>query len=180
MSPDRDQFEATPPASPGDASAAPPETADASGSPEPADVATPARAAAQAAGSSRPARAQRSVRYPNAYVWFIFLAALDVMLTYLILHPVLFFRDPDMTESRGTEVNALADWIIERWDVPGVVVFKFTLVVLVVILCEIIGRHKDETGRRIAEWAVAITAIPVIIALIQMGFDLYFWFHPPH
>jgi len=125
-------------------------------------------------------RSKWSVRYPNAYVWFVFLAALDVMLTYLILHPVLFFRGPDMTDSRGAEANVLAGWIIERWDVPGMVAFKFLLVVLVVVLCEIIGRHKEETGRRIAEWAVAITAIPVIIALIQMGFDLYFWFHPPH
>jgi hypothetical protein len=125
-------------------------------------------------------RARRSVRYPNAYVWFVFLAALDVVLTYLILHPVLFFRDPGMTESRGAEANALANWIIERWDVPGMVVFKFLLVLLVVVLCEIIGRYKEQTGRRIAEWAVAITAIPVILALIQMGLDLYFWFQPPH
>jgi hypothetical protein len=125
-------------------------------------------------------RARRSVRYPNAYVWFVFLAALDIMLTYLILHPVLFSHDPFMTEPRGAETNALANWIIERWDVPGMVAFKFLLVVLVVVLCEIIGRHKEQTGRRIAEWAVAITAIPVILALIQMVFDLYFWFHPPH
>jgi type II secretory pathway component PulF len=121
---------------------------------------------------------KRSVRYPNAYVWFVFLAALDIILTYLILHPVLFPRGADMTESRGMETNALADWIIERWDVPGMVAFKFLLVVLVVVLCEIIGRRKEETGRRIAEWAVAITAIPVVIALIQMSLDLYFWFYP--
>jgi hypothetical protein len=118
------------------------------------------------------------VRYPNAYVWFVFLAALDVILTYLILHPVLFSRGADMTESRGIEANALADWIIERWDVPGMVAFKFVLVVLVVLLCEVIGRRKDETGRRIAEWAVAITSIPVVVALIQMSLDLYFWFYP--
>lgn len=127
---------------------------------------------------TRPPPPKRSVRYPNAYVWFVFLAALDVILTYLILHPVLFPRGVDLTESRGEEANALADWVIQRWDVPGMVAFKFVLVVLVVLLCEVIGRRKDQTGRRIAEWAVAITSIPVLVALIQMSLDLYFWFYP--
>ena len=116
--------------------------------------------------------------YPNAYVWFVFLSALDIMLTYLILHPVLFSRDVFMSESRGVEENVLANWFLERWDVPGLVAFKFMLVVIVVTLCEIIGRRKDATGRRLAEWAVAITSIPVVLALIQMGLDLYYWFYP--
>jgi hypothetical protein len=125
-----------------------------------------------------PARRSWTVRYPNAYVWFIFLAALDIMLTYLILHPVLFPRDVTMIDSRGTEANVLADWFIERWDVPGMVAFKFALVVVVVVLCEVIGRHRDATGRRIAEWAVAVSVIPVLVALTQMGMDVYFWFYP--
>lgn len=168
MSPELDEFARSPPSrSPGISGEPPATSSSASGSANPGD-------------SASPLPRTRPVRYPNAYVWFVFLAALDVMLTYLILHPVLFARDLGMTESRGAETNALADWIIERWDVPGMVIFKFVLVVVVVVLCEIIGRRKEETGRRIAEWAVAITAIPVIIALLQMGFDLYFWFHPAH
>jgi len=136
--------------------------------------------AAKSAARPPAARPRWVVRYPNAYVWLIFLAALDIMLTYLILHPVLFPRDATMTESRGTEANALADWFVQRWDVPGMVAFKFMLVALVVVLCEVIGRHRDATGRRIAEWAVAITVIPVLVALVQMGMDLYFWFYPAH
>ena len=137
-------------------------------------------AAGGPARAARAAPAKWSVRYPNAYVWFVFLAALDIMLTYLILHPVLFARDATMTESRGTEANALARWFIERWDVAGMVAFKFVLVVVVVVLCEVIGRHRDATGRRLAEWAVALTVIPVLVALVQMGMDLYFWFYPGH
>lgn len=125
--------------------------------------------------SSRP---RWSVRYPNAYTWFVFVATLDIVLTYLILNPVLFARDTTFTESRGQEANALADYVIARWDVPGMVVFKFVLVVFVILLCEVIGRHRESTGRRLAEWAVAITCIPVLVALIQIGLDLYFWFYP--
>jgi hypothetical protein len=126
-----------------------------------------------------PPRSRIGVLYPNAYVWFVFLSALDVMLTYLILNPFMFFADNGTTESRGSETNALANWVIQRWDVPGMVAFKFVIVALVIVLCEVIGHHKGAVGRRLAEWAVAITSIPVIVALIQMGLDLYFWFYPP-
>lgn len=118
------------------------------------------------------------VRYPNAYAWFVLLATLDIVLTYLILHPVMYAGDLDMTESRGAEANAVARWVIERWDVPGMVAFKFALVLFVVLICEAIGRRRAATGRRLAEWAVAITAIPVVVALYQMGLDLYYWFYP--
>ena len=118
--------------------------------------------------------------YPDAYAWFIFLASLDIMLTYLILHPLLFSHDGFGAEPRGQEANAVANEVIQRWDVAGMVVFKFALVMVVVFICEIIGRRRDEAGRRIAEWAVAITSIPIVVALTQMGLDLYFWFHPPH
>ncbi len=142
--------------------------------------AAPNDAPAESASVTRsPAPRRRWLaRYPNTYVWFIFLASLDILLTYLILHPILFAKDATMTESRGTEENTLANWVIETWDVPGMVVFKFILVIFVVLLCEIIGRQREATGRRLAEWAVAITSIPIVVALVQMGRDLYMWFYP--
>lgn len=131
--------------------------------------------------------------YPNAYVWFLFVASLDIVLTYLILHPLFsspqvfaLDRDDDegpvvvvTAEERGREVNALADKVIQRYDVPGMVVYKFLLVVLVIGICEVIGRRRSSAGRRLAEWAVAISTIPVVVALVQMGMDLRHWFHPP-
>ena len=131
---------------------------------------------------ARPAapRSKWAALYPDAYIWFIFLASLDIMLTYLIMNPILFSHDDFGAEPRGAEANAVANEVIQRWDVPGMVIFKFVLVMVVVFICEIIGRRRDAAGRRIAEWAVAITSIPIVIALIQMGLDLYFWFYPPH
>jgi len=96
------------------------------------------------------------VRYPNAYVWYVFLAALDIMLTWTVLH------------YGGWEVNTLADWVIEHWDLPGLALYKFTLVMIVIGVCEIVGRRNDPLGRRLSEWAVAITAIPVVLALLQL------------
>ena len=96
------------------------------------------------------------MRYPNAYVWFVFLSALDILLSWLIL------------SLNGVELNPLADAVVSHVGLPGMVGFKFGLVVLVVVMAEVIGRRRDRVGRKLAEWAVAITAIPVVLALVQL------------
>lgn len=124
------------------------------------------------ASSPRRVGLGQAVLYPKVYVWYIFLAALDIMFTYLIIHPDLFVKgfDPDQKddllglEPRGGEVNPLADWIIQRWGLPGMVVFKLGIVLLVIGVCEIVGRRKDRLGRTLATWAVALSAIPVVVA----------------
>jgi len=98
----------------------------------------------------------RAVLYPNVYVWYVLLASLDVMLTAVIL------------AAGGYEMNLLADRVLHRWGLPGLVGFKFSLVLLVVAICEVVGRRNDRTGRKLAEWAVAITAIPVVVSLVQL------------
>jgi hypothetical protein len=110
----------------------------------------------QTAGSSRQFWLYRAVLYPDAYLWYILLAAFDVMLTWVILR------------SGGSELNAIADWVIRRYDVPGVVLYKFLLVLLVVVICEVVGRRNHQRGQTLARWAVIITAFPVVIALIQI------------
>ena len=103
----------------------------------------------------------RPVLYPNVYVWYVLLASLDVMLTCAVLW------------AGGRELNTLADRVIDRWGLPGLVTFKFLLVLFVVGICEVVGRRNDRTGRRLAEWAVAITAIPVVLSLLQLFLHMY-------
>ncbi len=105
----------------------------------------------------------RSVLYPDVYLWYVFLAALDIMLTWLIL------------QMGGREENALAKWIIAHGGLVGAVLFKFGTVVFVVLICEYIGRRRAGTGRRVAEWAIALTAIPVVVAIVQL---LYVFLSP--
>ena len=115
--------------------------------------------------SAPPVRAwrwfRRAALYPNAYTWFVLLGALDIMLTWIVLH------------MDGREVNVLADWILRQWALPGMVVFKFVLVMVVVIICEIVGRRSDRAGRRLAKLAVIITAIPVVLSFVQMLIEVY-------
>lgn len=98
----------------------------------------------------------RPVRYQSTYVWFVFLSALDIMFTWIVL------------SQEGWEANVVADFVIRRFGLPGLVTFKFTIVIFVVWLCEFIGRRSDRSGQRLAEWAVALTSIPVVVALYQL------------
>ena len=91
-------------------------------------------------------------------VWFVFLSALDVMLTWIMLH------------WGGSEVNALANWIIDRWDIWGLVAFKFGVVALVICMIHVIARLNKPAARHLAEWAVALATIPVVLALVQLAY----------
>ena len=103
----------------------------------------------------------QAARYPQAYVWFIFVSALDLMMTWV----VLYFG--------GREVNALADFILQRWQLAGMVVYKFALVVFVICICEIVGHFRSKLGRRLAWFGVLITLVPVIVAFSHLLVDVY-------
>ena len=98
----------------------------------------------------------RRLLYPGVYLWYVVLASFDIILTWIIL------------SLGGREENVLANWIFEHGGLVGAVVFKFATVVFVVVICEFVGRHRDKTGRRVAEWAIALTAIPVVVAIVQL------------
>jgi hypothetical protein len=98
----------------------------------------------------------RAVLYPGCYAWYIFFSSLDLMLTWLVLH------------LEGQELNVVAAWVIGRWDLQGVVAFKFALVAMVVCICEVVGRRNGRVGRVLAVAATGITAIPVGVTMVQL------------
>jgi len=103
-----------------------------------------------------PAPADRSLllqaaTYPTVYTWYVFLSSLDIMFTWVVLH------------AGGREENVLADWIIEQFNLPGLVLFKFCLVVLVVLICEVVGRRNAALGRTLGRWILLISAFPVAV-----------------
>lgn len=96
------------------------------------------------------------VLYENHYTWFILVSTLDVMFTWIVLH------------AGGREANALAAAVLNRFGLGGMVVFKFALVIFVIVLCEIIGRRSRSAGRKLATWAVGLTCVPLIIAVMLL------------
>lgn len=103
----------------------------------------------------------QATRYPQEYLWFVFISALDLMMTWV----VLYFG--------GAEVNALADYILQRWALLGMVVFKFVLVIVVICICEVVGHYRGRAGRLLARFAVIITLLPVVIAFTHLLAAVY-------
>ena len=90
--------------------------------------------------------------YPDRYTWFVFLSALDVMFTYL----VLWFG--------GSEANKIANWVLNKFGFTGMIWFKFALVVVVILICEFVGRRKPSAGRLLIHLSLLVTCFPVVIA----------------
>lgn len=93
------------------------------------------------------------MRFQNLYVWFVFFSALDIMLTWAILR------------RGGREVNPLADQIIQMWGLNGAILFKFSLTVLVIIVCEIVARTRYGLALGLAITAMVVSAVPVAYSL---------------
>ena len=91
-------------------------------------------------------------RYPNLYVWLVFVSTLDVLLTYVVLR------------FGGAEANPVALAILQRFGLPGMVAFKMAIVCLAVAIAEVIGRRDAALGRRFVCYAIAISATPVGLA----------------
>ena len=94
--------------------------------------------------------------YPTAYKWFVFVSAADIVLTWFILL------------LGGSEVNVIADAVIAYAGLKGILIYKFCLMILVVLSCEVIGRRRPRPGRNLARAAIAISAIPVVLSIVQL------------
>jgi len=94
--------------------------------------------------------------FQNHYTWFIFLSAMDFMLTLVIL------------AYGGVEVNAVAARIIQNHSFGGLFAFKLGMVLFIILLIEVIGRLRQETGLKVARMAILLTSFPVLAAAGQI------------
>ena len=97
------------------------------------------------------------VQFPNYYVWFVLFGSMDIMLTWVILH------------LGGSEVNPIARRIIDRWDLPGAIAFKFTLMIIVLLVCEFVGTRRRALGLLLAIVAIVVSAFPVLYSFVLLA-----------
>lgn len=99
----------------------------------------------------QPRIAARTVKYPYFYLALAFVSALDLILTYIVIL------------IGGIEVNPIANAVLQSpADFHGLIAYKFLIVASIVLICEFISSHTDVAGRRLAGWAVVISAFPVL------------------
>ena len=89
----------------------------------------------------------------------IALSAADVLVTYILLR-----RGPAFYES-----NPVAQWFFLRWNIAGMAVFKFSAMGLVVVIGEIVERHRRGWGRALLSVSCLATA-----AVVWYGLRLVF------
>lgn len=99
----------------------------------------------------------RHMHYPNSYAWLLLLSSMDVMLTWTIL---LF---------GGAEVNPIARWVIDHYELPGMIIYKFALIVFFITICEIVGTLRDSTGWLLSKLSVMIACVPVVWAMYLLA-----------
>jgi hypothetical protein len=113
------------------------------------------------------------VLYPNRYTWYVLVSALDIMITVTLL-----------VHLGAREVNMLAQESIELFGTWGLIGLKFLSVILVVGICEWVGRRNFRLGRRVATAAIFISLFPITAAVLQVGFVLVMgdldWEPHPH
>ena len=68
--------------------------------------------------------------------------------------------------------DVVAQWSIAQFGTWGLIGLKFLSVILVVCVCEYIGRRNHVAGRRLACWSILASLLPVIAALVQVGYLL--------
>ncbi len=83
----------------------------------------------------------RHVLYPDHYAWFVLASAMDLLMTGIVLY------------RGGAEMNRLAEFVILHFGRGGIVAFKFALVAVILVICEIVGQRRRDLGRRLATWA---------------------------
>ncbi|MEZ6244096.1 MAG: DUF5658 family protein [Phycisphaerales bacterium] len=109
----------------------------------------------ESVGDAPPAR--RGVLYPEHYLWYVLVSALDLIVTHTVLSYLGF-----------EEANTIADRVIDAAGFGGLIAFKFATVLFVVLICEIVGARRPRVGRLLATAAIAISVVPIAIALLQL------------
>ncbi len=127
------------------------------------DEPTPTPHAAAPAENVHPSWRTRGVLYPDRYLWYVLASVMDIVVTVTVL-----------VHYGAKEVNSIAQASIERFDTWGLVGLKFLTLVIVVAICEYIGRRHERLGRMLATIAIAASLMPVLAATTQV---FWLWAH---
>lgn len=91
--------------------------------------------------------------FPQRYLVFATLGLCDFVQTCLIL------------SIGGDEANAIALWIMKNLGLAATAAYKFALIGLVICLIEWILPRDPGAARRLANYALAIGAFPVLFGM---------------
>jgi hypothetical protein len=89
------------------------------------------------------------------------LSAADLFMTFLLLR-----TSPTFYES-----NPVAQWVFQRWNIAGMVLFKFSVIGFVIVLGELIERRRPRWGKAVLLVGCVATAYAFAHGLrLYLGF----------
>jgi hypothetical protein len=98
---------------------------------------------------------------------FILASTLDVILTwYLVSLSKSWSTEGNLTWF--VESNPAARYFMEGWGFDGLVFFKFAMVTLVTVICQLIARHKVEVARRVLYFATLMVTSVVAYSVVLL------------
>ena len=100
---------------------------------------------------------RRPAAFEAAFCWYVLVCALDLMLTNFVIN-----------HAGAIEVNGVANRAIELAGFWGLIALKILTMLVVIGACEVLARQRRRAAVRLVEWAVAISAIPVVVTLAQL------------
>ena len=106
--------------------------------------------------------------YETELSWFILVGALDVFMTYVILR----FSAEGRTQNVMIESNPIAQAILHRWGIKGMVIFKFIMVAFVATIAEVVGRFRPETGRNLSRFGTLVVGGVVVYSFLLLRRNL--------
>jgi len=94
---------------------------------------------------------------------FILASTLDALLTRYLL-----WSGSQDGQTFFVEANPIPRYFLESWGLDGLTYFKFALVALVTVICQVIARSRIEVARRVLNFASIIVLGVVIYSVVLM------------
>lgn len=101
---------------------------------------------------------RRGLQFETEISWFVLASVLDIVFTWLALR----FSAHGQTSQPIVESNPVAHWVLVRWGIPGLAIFKLTMTALVVLIAEYVGKSRPHTARLLLMGGILVVGAVVI------------------
>lgn len=99
----------------------------------------------------------RPMHAENELMLFVFVSALDIFATYILL------RDGNFVES-----NPIAQFFFNRWGMKGMIYFKLGMVAGICTIAHVVSLQRPEWAQRLLWFASAVVTIVVVYSVMLL------------
>lgn len=109
--------------------------------------------------------ARRGLRFETEVSWFVLVSILDIVMTWLALR----FSAEGRTQGTFIESNPFAQWVLVRWGIQGMAIFKLIMTGLVVVIAEFVGRTRPLVAQALL-WGGTAVVGSVVVYTVRLLF----------